>query len=537
LTTEAATVLVVDDNAENLDLLSRRLARRGYTVLTASGGRAALTLLAQQTVDIILLDIMMPDVNGLDVLQWVRERHSASELPIIMVTARTDTADVVEALGMGANDYVTKPIEFAIVQARVEAQLRMHSGAARALRAAALARDAEPATIEVGRLIGGKYRLESLIGSGAFGSVYRARHLDLDQLVAVKVLQTAAARNPDMLERFQREGIAACRIRHLNAVSVMDFGVTSSGFAFLVMELLEGHSLEEELQRAGRVPLVRTAEILAPLCAVLAHAHASGIVHRDVKPANVFLQLTPQGEIVKMLDFGIARFVDDQATSRRLTVDGNIIGTPAYMAPERFRPGATGGAADVYSVGVMLYQMLAGRLPFPSDETDVLKIAMAHLSEEPPPLRGENPEVTPGVEAVVMQALRKDPAARPAPAALARDFLKALGMPRYRPGTFLTPIRWALPRAGAAAPSLAPTQVATGNEPPATEPLVGKDNARHPTRASLAKRTLEGALRTPDTAGPTTVVPVVGLGEPPEASAGAPAGGPKTSQKRRKTGP
>jgi serine/threonine protein kinase len=154
-------------------------------------------------------------------------------------------------------------------------------------------------------------------------------------------------------------------------------------------------------------------------------------VHRDIKPANVFLQRSARGETVKVLDFGIAKMVDEDARSGNLTVDGGVLGTPAYMAPERFRGDAIDGAADVYSVGTMLYQMLAGRLPFPAD-VELMALVMMHLHRNPPLLRDLDPEIAPEIDQIVMSTLRKDPRERPDIASLATDFAEAAGR---NPGT------------------------------------------------------------------------------------------------------
>ena len=414
-------MLVVDDNEMNRDMLGRRLEKKGFRVLTACDGASALDLIAAQPIDLILLDIEMPGLSGLDVLREVRKTRTGLQLPILMATARTDSADIVQALEAGANDYVVKPLDFPVVLARVEAQLRLRPVSA---PGAGPSVDAETGP---GTLLAGKYRLGSLIGSGSFGSVYRARHEDLAHDVAVKVLLTAARNSPEALARFQREGIAACRVKHPNAVAVTDFGVTAGGAAFLVMELLEGQSLQDEMQRVCRFSAPRCAEILAPLCAALAEAHGAGIVHRDVKPANVFLQRTPQGERVKVLDFGIAKMADEDARAGTLTVAGGILGTPVYMAPERFRGEKVDGASDVYSVGVMLYQMLAGRAPFGAPDSDLMAIVMMHLHNEPPPLREADPEIAPEIDRIVLSALRKDPRQRPAIASLAASFARAAG--------------------------------------------------------------------------------------------------------------
>jgi CheY-like chemotaxis protein len=499
---ESYAILVVDDNESNRDLLSRRLSKKGYSVTVAEDGNQALRILADQAVDLILLDIMMPGINGLDVLRAVRQRFTNAELPVIMATAKTTSDDMVAALEMGANDYVTKPLDFPVVLARVEAQIRqLASSRARAAAAAVAGGDDEPGP---GKTVGGRYRLESTIGSGAFGTVYRARQTDLDRAVAVKVLQNHATRRPDQLKRFQREGIAACRIRHPNAVSVLDFGVTSSA-AFLVMELLEGHSLEVELQKVTRIPVVRCSEILRPICGVLGEAHAVGIVHRDIKPANVFLHRSSRGEVVKVLDFGIAKFMGDAQESGNLTQEGGIIGTPAYMAPERFRGGTPDASWDSYSLGVMLYQMLGGQLPFPNSNTsDLLAVALMHMNDVPVPLRSLNPEITAELETVVAHAMHKDPSARPSVRELSSDFAKAVGMSPDRSSIYVAGQAMAMLARGAAEeaarqaaaaasetvdqPAVAAARADTLVHPPSTEPRteIDEEGQRRgqPTRAS-----------------------------------------------------
>jgi CheY-like chemotaxis protein len=363
------SLLVVDDSEMNRDMLRRRLERKGYRVITAENGEQALELVAREAIDLVLLDVMMPGLSGLDVLRILRSTPAGKDLPVIMATAKSDSTDIVEALDAGANDYVIKPLDVPVVIARIEAQLRGRTAAASPEPAAA-----EPATDSV---LAGKYRLESVIGAGGFGTVYRARHLGLDHRVAVKVLRAGSTPTPEAAERFRREGVAACRVRHPNAVAVMDFGVTAGGAPFLVMEHLEGLSLDDEIIRSAPMSATRCAEIVVPLCGVLAEAHQVGILHRDIKPANVFLHRSRIGETVKILDFGIAKLLD---VGQNLTVEGGIVGTPAYMAPERFRGAVLDGKSDVYSLGVMLYQMLSGRLPFDVYDADLLAVAMMHLN-------------------------------------------------------------------------------------------------------------------------------------------------------------
>jgi serine/threonine protein kinase len=333
----------------------------------------------------------------------------------------------VESLTLGANDHVTKPFELKVVLARVEAALRMRTHARAEAGSADEART--PADVQPGMTLAGRYALETRIGSGTYGTVFRARHAELGHPVAVKVLQASAAANPEALARFRREGITACRVRHPNAVQVLDFGVTG-GIAYLVMELLSGYSLEKELEGGRKVPLPRTVKVMVPVCEALAAAHRSGIVHRDVKPANVFLHLAGGEEHPKVLDFGIARIVGEAAADPRVTLEGFVVGTPAYMAPERFRNQPVDGRTDVYSVGVTLYQMLTGRLPFAADPRDPMAVAMQHLEAEAPPM--DDPELPEAVGEVVRNAMRKVRDHRPDAHRLGQDLVRAAGGRRRR---------------------------------------------------------------------------------------------------------
>ena len=418
------TVLVVDDHQNNRDLIGRRLERAGYRVLLAENGPEALDTVADETVDLVILDIMMPGLSGIDVLQILRKQHSAAELPVIMATAKDQSEDKVEALSHGANDYVTKPLDFPVVLARVEAQLRTRA----AMRGEQTARNVVLAAVGPGTVLAGKYRLEEELGAGSFGAVYRATHLGFDQAVAVKVLQKPVDESSETLARFRQEGKSAFRLQHPNVVSVHDFNFTEGSFAFLVMELLEGHSLEQELRRRGRLSPERCGEILPPICDALAEAHTLGIIHRDIKPANIFLQQTRRGEVVKVLDFGIAKLVGDAAMEQHLTLDEGVLGTPSYMAPERLSGGKYDGRSDVYALGVVLYQLLTGQPPFVSDKNEAMAVAMMHLTHQPEPLRVLRPDVSPALESVVMAALAKDPESRPTAEDLSRGLMEALRM-------------------------------------------------------------------------------------------------------------
>ncbi|GMR23987.1 MAG: hypothetical protein BMS9Abin37_2470 [Acidobacteriota bacterium] len=417
-------LLVVDDNEGNRDMLARRLKKSGFDVEAVSSGREALQRVengpGELELDLVLLDVMMPGMSGLEVLKVLRERYSTTELPVIMATANSGSEDVVEALELGANDYVTKPIDFPVVLARIASQLRLKLAA----HSPKLPSHEAGFPVGPGATLDDKYLLEEALGSGNFGTVYKGTHLSLQQDVAVKVLQTSMAPSSEALARFRREGVSTCMIKHPNAVSVLDFGLTESGTAYLVMEFLDGRSLAEVLEERGTLSAERCSEILRPICDVISEVHGAGMVHRDIKPANIFLCRSRGKEQVKVLDFGIAKLVGDAASEEQLTVEGGIVGTPAYMAPERFNEIPYDGRADVYSLGVMLYRMLGGQLPFPAKE--LMAVAMQHLRETPPSLCALNPDVSPDVEAVVLQAMSKDMVERPAATELMKRFGRAM---------------------------------------------------------------------------------------------------------------
>jgi len=418
-----ACILVVDDLPANVELMARRLERSGLDVLTASDGPTALDMLQRHAVDLVLLDIMMPGMTGLEVLKRIRATWSAAVLPVIMVTAKTDDEDVVEALGLGANDYVTKPVNFPVAFARLQSALRTRE----ATRTELPAPEAEPRTpgqAGPGSVLGGRYRLEAVIGGGSFGTVYLAQHLELDRPLAVKVLSTSAGTDPEALARFRREGASACRVKHANAVQVLDLGVNEGGVAYLVMELLQGRSLDTLLEEVERLTPRRCTEILEPICRALAAAHDAGVLHRDIKPSNIFLHQTEKGETPKILDFGIAKIAGAAALGQNLTVDGSLLGTPAYMAPERFRRGPYGPRSDVYSLGTVLFEMLSGRLPFVPSSPDPLALVAMQVEDEAPALRPLCPEISPALEALVQTTLDKDPTVRPSAELLARRLAK-----------------------------------------------------------------------------------------------------------------
>jgi serine/threonine-protein kinase len=275
-----------------------------------------------------------------------------------------------------------------------------------------------PADSLVGRLVAGRYRVLKPLGEGGMGQVYLAEHEAIEKKIALKVLRPEFSRKEDIVSRFQQEAISASRIKHPNVLEVFDFGRLEGGEAFLAMEFLEGHDLADELSRTGILDPSRALPIAMQICRALAAAHARGVVHRDMKPDNVFLQRTVDGEIVKIVDFGIAqlRSSEEAAQSeprrRRLTKTGMIFGTPEYMAPEQAGGRGTDHRVDVYAVGVILYEMFSGAVPFTGDS--FIAVLSAAVHEPPPLLTAVNPElrISASLQQVIMRALAKKPTDR-----------------------------------------------------------------------------------------------------------------------------
>ncbi len=279
----------------------------------------------------------------------------------------------------------------------------------------------------IGTTISGRYQIESVLGEGGMATVYAAHHRLVDRPCAVKVMNPQLAKNEVIRERFRREAKAAQKLAHPNIIEIFDQGELPDGSLFLVMELLEGQTLADLLTHGG-VPIERALPITIQVARALARAHDLEVIHRDLKPENIFLAVDEDGrDHIKLLDFGIARSMQDA----RLTGAGEVFGTPQYMAPERITSIDAGPAADLYALGVILYEMLTGELPF--DASDVATFFIKHMKEPPPPLRSRNPDVPEAVERLVLELLEKDPKDRPVDAHRAHgDLLRlagALGIP------------------------------------------------------------------------------------------------------------
>ncbi|NGO85804.1 protein kinase [Streptomyces sp. 196(2019)] len=272
-----------------------------------------------------------------------------------------------------------------------------------------------------GAVAGGRYQLRDLLGEGGMASVYLAYDSALDRQVAIKTLHTELGREQSFRERFRREAQAVAKLQHTNIVSVFDTGEDELGGAlmpYIVMEYVEGQPLGSvlaaDIRQHGAMPADKALKVTADVLAALETSHEMGLVHRDIKPGNVMM--TKRG-VVKVMDFGIARAMQSGVTS--MTQTGMVVGTPQYLSPEQALGRGVDARSDLYSVGIMLFQLLTGRIPFDADSP--LAIAYAHVQEEPVAPSSINRSVTPAVDALVARALKKNPNERFPSAAAMRD--------------------------------------------------------------------------------------------------------------------
>ncbi len=284
------------------------------------------------------------------------------------------------------------------------------------------------ATTGVGMTLGGRYKLTDKIGEGGFGKIFRARQINVDREVAVKILPSRFNSEQNVVERFRREARLASRLKHPNTITIHAYGQHEDLF-YIVMEFLYGEDLADRLSHGGPMAPEQAVKILSQTLRSLKEAHDMGIVHRDLKPENIFLTtMSDELDFVKVLDFGIAKLAEPDPRSslqeeRSLTMDGSTVGTPAYMSPEQAAGEELAATSDLYTAGIILYEMLNGRPPFFHERP--IRTMRAHLFDPVPPFARKGLRGSP-LEAIVLKALEKEPEQR---FQSAREFLDALKNP------------------------------------------------------------------------------------------------------------
>jgi serine/threonine protein kinase/CheY-like chemotaxis protein len=446
-------ILVVDDHRANRQLLVDLLFAHDFEVTEAEDGPEAISRTQSWKPDLILLDIAMPGMNGYETCQRIKELPEGRETPIIFISALTQPEDQETGFGVGGVDYITKPIRGKEVLARVANHLRianlqrdLREQNSRLLEANSVGHrrkissqhllvemiGARTGDFPTGAVLDKKYRLDEKIGEGGFGVVYRGLHIALNRPVAVKIFRPASEGDTQKaIRKFTREGILTSRVEHPNGVIVHDFGLGETGVAYLVMELLNGFTLRALLNGHKRISLARCAEILIPVCSFLAKVHAADIVHLDLKPENIFLHQFDHTEVIKVLDFGIAKTINRDDRAKMDTLENQVVlaGTLHYVAPESISGKKCDGKADMYSLGIMLFEMLTGEVPFRMNGSDLVSILKKHIYDVPPKLSERVPDNPPELDLLVARLLDKDPENRPSAAEFPELFLRAAHLP------------------------------------------------------------------------------------------------------------
>jgi len=281
---------------------------------------------------------------------------------------------------------------------------------------------AQPLENLIGRTLNHRFLVEDKVGEGGFGAVFRGKQIATGREVALKILHPHNVSDETIVARFRREAEACSKLRDPHTVTTYDFDETSDGILYLAMELLRGKSLHQVQKTEGPLPYERVLKILDQVAASLAEAHANGIVHRDMKPENVFIETRDGDDHVKVLDFGIAKVVSDERQIPALTAVGQTLGTLEFMSPEQLRGQKLDGRSDLYALGMMAYEMLTGALPFARDKSPI-EIINFHMRTEPPPPSTLNQKISvpPLVDAIIVKMVAKDRDKRFADAAALRE--------------------------------------------------------------------------------------------------------------------
>ncbi|OAI39233.1 hypothetical protein AYO40_01295 [Planctomycetaceae bacterium SCGC AG-212-D15] len=432
---QGCSILVVDDSATMRELLAGHLRRAGYQVTVVADGNAAIAALDAGAFDLVLLDVEMPEMNGLEVLTLIRERHSIAELPVIMVTGRDQSGDTIAALQMGANDYVTKPPNLPLVSARVQTHLAVKLAGQKAVQTASSASSTgsspgtptratadTPKSGEVGPLCIGDYEVLTELGRGGMGAVFKARHRRMNRLVALKVIDREFLSNPDSVRRFYREVEAAAQLSHPNIVIAYDAGQCEDNH-YLAMEYVDGVDLERLVGQAGPLRIGTACDYVRQAALGLQHAHERGLVHRDIKPSNLIVTSAKKADesaanpspsadaVVKILDMGLALLGETKLQDSSLTKEGHIVGTADYMAPEHWQNAHTVDIrSDLYSLGCTFFFLLTGKVPYPAPEP--MEKMLKHYLDPVPAVEEIRSEVPDKVAGVVRRLMAKRPEER-----------------------------------------------------------------------------------------------------------------------------
>jgi DNA-binding response OmpR family regulator len=422
------TLLLADPDAPARNVLALRLRNEGYAVRTVGDGRAALEEVRRERPGLILAEAVLPGLDGFALLDSLKQEGRGT-IPFVFLSSRSDSLSVNKGLLLGASDYLGKPVNVEVLLTKLEKILGRGIEAREAssrlslsdlsMGAAATYPTVTFEELQPGVLLMGRFRIQAELGEGAMGKVFKALDERLEEVVVLKVMKIPLGGDTRVLELFKREIRLARKITHTGVVRIHDFW-EAGPLSFVTMEYLEGQDLSLAIKKRGAFPVPVAVRVAGELFEALAAAHAVGVVHRDIKPHNVLL--LPTGQI-KVLDFGIAQGLEASAPDVR-TLSGTIVGTPAYMSPEQILGERVDARTDLYSAGVVFYEVLTGDVPF-RGENSMATVTM-HLNTPAPPPSERNASVTPALDAVVLRLLAKDRRQRPAEAREVASELRAL---------------------------------------------------------------------------------------------------------------
>lgn len=402
-------ILIVDSDQQSVESLVNILREFDYELLTASNGQEALQMVIHNHPTLVISEWNMPVMDGLNLFLQMKESPLTRHIPFIFFTNINDIDVRLALLESGAEDYWGKPYDLREARLRVRKLLNRIDPSCRFKRISktlASVRDTGPQEV-----INSRYEIIEEIGQGGMGVVYKAQDLGPDRQVALKVLRKEFVADEVAVRRFAREAEAAMRIVHQNVVSTYEYGLIPTGQAYIAMELLQGRSLESELLEYGALTQERCISIMRQVLLAVREAHRQNVIHRDLKPNNIFL-VSPEAEkpMVKVLDFGIAMLKDLQQLSPKITRRDVAVGTPIYLSPEQATAKPPDERSDIYSLGVVFYELLTGFPPFGG--LHYREVMLAHLNEPPPPI---NPmlSIDDWLTSLISRMLAKRPIDRP----------------------------------------------------------------------------------------------------------------------------
>ncbi len=397
-------ILIVEDDLALLETLKTFLETENFKVFTSDDGEKGLQLALKEKIDLIVLDVNLPSLSGFEVCRKIRAKGFTT--PVIMLSGeKRDELDKASGLDIGADDYLVKPFGTKELLARIRAVLR-RSGHKVEETGEYYSRTE---TLEIplhalprGSTFAGRYEIVEELGRGGMGRVYRATDKKVGEEVAIKLLNPSIAADKKTLERFRNELKFARKIAQRNVCRMFDLN-EEEGMPFITMEYVPGDDLKSLLKKTGQLTIKKAISITKQVCEGLAEAHRHGVVHRDLKPQNIMIDKEGSARI---MDFGIARSMK----MKGITEAGTVYGTPEYMSPEQVEGKEVDQRSDIYSLGVIMFAMVTGRVPFQGDTP--LTVALKHKIEKPPEPREFNPQVPEDLSRVILKCMEKDKKAR-----------------------------------------------------------------------------------------------------------------------------